>query len=155
VCRVPTWQLLTFSSCAATVDPIPAFASPTTPQKGTPTCAIYSFSIWYFIYLLIYLFDLLSTPAKEDKKKAQLRNYTIAGGRGVQHELPLGVSWKDLKAILASSNAPTTERMVKSLPLPREYVCTTLSLSLSLSFSFSLSFRFLFLSFPPYCFCHP
>lgn len=74
-----------------TVDPIPAFASPTTPQK-----------------------------AKEDKKKAQLRNYTIAGGRGVQHELPLGVSWKDLKAILASSNAPTTERMVKSLPLPRD-----------------------------------
>jgi hypothetical protein len=63
--------------------------------------------------------------AKEDKKKAQLRNYTIAGGKGVQHELPLGVSWKDLKAILASSNAPTTERMVKSLPLPREYALTS------------------------------
>jgi hypothetical protein len=87
----------------------------------------------------------LSTAAKEDKKKAQLRNYTIAGGRGVQHELPLGVSWKDLKAILASSNAPTTERMVKSLPLPREYVCTTVSLSLfSFSFRF-VSFRFVFL----------
>jgi len=94
----------------------------------------------------------LSTPAKEDKKKAQLRNYTIAGGRGVQHELPLGVSWKDLKAILASSNAPTTERMVKSLPLPREYVCTT-PLSLSL-FRFRFRFVLFSLSFS-LCLCQP
>lgn len=57
--------------------------------------------------------------AKEEaKKRAQLRNYTIAAAKGVQYELPLGVSWKDLKAILASSNISTTERVVKSIPLP-------------------------------------